>query len=211
MRDAGKWTALLALVYSQLVGLGAAGAVEWIRGHVSGSQQRDVAAASLAAIVIAVPLYYGNGVLYGMHGQIRPSAYPVGWYQADDAISRDSQHGRALFLPWHGYFVNNTNQVVMNPATTFFSVPIVASTDLEIPGVTSAIDPDQQTIANLIRSGADGDWGHILALRNIKYVLLAHEADWQRYQFLDRLSSLHSIGDFGTITVYRNMVWSGST
>jgi hypothetical protein len=40
MRDAGKWAALLALVYSQLVGLGAVAILDWLRQRTQKTARR---------------------------------------------------------------------------------------------------------------------------------------------------------------------------
>src|SRR5207245_1195752 len=121
-----------------------------------------IAPALLVAVVLAIPLYYGNGLLYGMHGQIRPSNYPAGWYSADLALVADPNPGRTIFLPWHGYmalsFVKNTNRVVASPASMFFSVPVVSSQDLEVPGIAPPDDPDQVAVSMLVTSGGAADW-----------------------------------------------------
>lgn len=207
MRDAGKWAVLLAFVYSQLVGLGSAAIIaaftkapdpsagEWVRGVAIG-------------VLVALPLYYGNGLLFGAHGEIRPSQYPAGWYAAGRVLASDSHPGHALFLPWHEYmsysFVLNQNRVVAPPATDFFSVPIVVSADPEVPGVDPPHTPDQDAIASLVRAGSSGQWARELTAHQIKYVLLARELDWAYFKFLDDQPGLTRVGDFGSIILYRN-------
>jgi len=77
---------------------------------------RDLAVSSMIGVAVGLPLYYGNGVLFGAHFQIRPSQYPAGWYAADRLISSDPTSGRSVFLPWPHYtglgFVQNQNKVV---------------------------------------------------------------------------------------------------
>src|SRR5262249_21375756 len=152
-------------------------------------------------------IYYGNGLLFGMHGEIKPSEYPAGWYAADRTISLDPNPGRTLFLPWHEYmsfgFIQNQNNVVACPAPTFFSVPVVCSANPEIDG-SPPTDPEQVAIANLVSQGATANWGDQLATRGIKYVLVAKEVDWQSYDFLARQSTLVVVQDFGSILLYRN-------
>jgi hypothetical protein len=94
MRDAGKWAALLALVYSQLAALGALALLEWI-GKRSGPGIRSEWVTNAAVgLLLALPLYYGNGLLYGAHGEIKPSHYPAGWYAADRVLASDANPGR---------------------------------------------------------------------------------------------------------------------
>jgi hypothetical protein len=212
MRDAGKWAALLALVYALLVPIAMSAAIGWSRARFQSGTRTEVAAAVPIALLLAVQLYYGNSVLYGMHGQVRPSSYPVGWYAADQALAADPHPGRAVFLPWHGYlalsFIKNTNQIVASPAPQFFSIPVVASQDLEIAGIAPpSDDKDQVVIRGLVADAGRTDWGAALAERNFKYVLLAREVDWRDYAYLDNQSALVLVKDYGSIIVYRNVMW----
>jgi hypothetical protein len=153
-------------------------------------------------------MYYGSGLLFGMHGEIKPSPYPAGWYAADRLIAADSQHGRALFLPWHEYmaysFVHNQNPIIAPPAPAFFSIPVLVSTNPEVAGVAAPSDPEQLAVANLVQSGSQGHWSADLKALNVRFVLLARELDWARYQFLDSQAGLVKVADFGSIVVYEN-------
>ncbi len=212
MRDAGKWAALLALVYAQLVPLGIIAILEWTNRRLSSDRLRTTGAAIVIGLALALPLYYGNGLLFGAHGQIQPSQYPAGWYAADRVLAADPHPGRALFLPWHLYqsldFVRNANAIVAAPAASFFSVPVVSSQDPEVPGIPPPLDnPDQATVSRLVAAGDQADWASRLASRGIKYVLLARETDWRSYQFLDRQPNLALVGDYGSVLLYRNLLW----
>ena len=208
MRDAGKWAGLLALVYSQLFGLGAAATIGWIRALPRPGAKIEWLGGVAMSLLLAVPLYYGNGVLFGMHGEIRPSQYPPGWYQADRVMAADSHHGRALFLPWHEYmsytFIQNQNNIVASPAPTFFSVPVLVSADPEVPGITPPTDRDQLAISNLVHTGPQAPWAKVLATLGIKYVLVAHEVDWPSYEYLINEQGLVKVADYGSVVLYRN-------
>jgi hypothetical protein len=210
MRDAGKWAALLALVYSQLVPRGVMALTVWARRFLAG-KPLSLAEGGIIALGLALPLYYGNGLLFGTHGQIRPSRYPPGWYAADRVLVADHSRGRAVFLPWHLYlsfsFIQNSNHVVASPAPSFFSVPIVISSDPEFPPIRHLEDADQLTLSALVASGGQADWASRLADRNVKYVLLAREVDWQRYGYLDQQPGLELVADYGSIVLYRNTLW----
>src|SRR5207249_1161314 len=103
MRDSSKWAAILALAYSQFMPIGSEAVIDWCRRAVRPGLSRELAVAAGIGLVLTTPLYYGNGLLYGMHGQIQPSPYPAGWYAADRALEGDPNPGRSVFLPWHGY------------------------------------------------------------------------------------------------------------
>jgi hypothetical protein len=207
MRDADKWAAMLALVYSQLVGLGAAAILERLGQSSIGGSDWGFRRSAAVGLLLWFPLYYGNGVLNGLHGGIVPSEYPAGWYQADRALAADPHPDRTLFLPWHLYmdysFIRNQNSVVASPAPSFFSTPIVSSANPEVPGVAPPNDPDQRAISALVAEGRNGDWTAVLAAHHIKYVLLARETDWSSYMYLDTQPGLTIQEDFGSIRLFR--------
>ncbi len=208
MRDAGKWATLLALVYSQLFALGAVAILNWIRNSRRLAISQDWLQPIATGLLLAFPLYYGNGLLFGMHSEIRPSQYPSGWYAADRVLAADSHPGRTLFLPWHEYmamsFVRNQNRVIVEPATSFFSTSMLTSADPQVPGIVPPSNPDQDAISSLVRDGGQGHWAEVLAGRGVKYVLLAREVDWKSYSYLDGQPGLVQVADYGSIVLYRN-------
>jgi hypothetical protein len=209
MRDSGKWASLLAVVYAQLIPL----AWIFIRGGLKAWTNwrtlRETTLGISAGLALALPLYYGNGLLFGMHRQIQPSQYPAGWYAADRAMAAEGARGRALFLPWHLYlhlsFVRNVNSVIASPAPEFFSIPTLVSADPEIPGIPPPDTVDQLTIHRLIDEGGASDWARGLASRGVRFVLVAKEVDWQTYSYLDLQAGLVQVGDYGSVVLYRVM------
>jgi hypothetical protein len=210
MRDAGKWAALLALVYSQFGAIGTATILGRLRERLRPADAAEWATTIAGGLLVASALYYGNGLLFGMHGEIKASTYPSGWYAADDALATDRSPGRTLFLPWHEYmtysFVHNQNSVVASPAPGFFTVPIVISLDPEVPGIAPPATPDQVAVSGLVALGSEGKWAQVLAAHDIKYVLVARELDWKDYDFLDAQENLVKVGDWGSIVLYRNLL-----
>jgi hypothetical protein len=208
MRDAGKWAALLALAYSQLGGLGADSSLSWVREQLHGVPDRAWIGGLATGLLLALPLFYGNGLLYGSHGEIKPSQYPPGWYAADRVLASDGHPERTLFLPWHEYlrlsFVGNQNNVVASPAPQFFSTPILSSADPEVPGTAPPATPDQVAVSGLVRAMGAGQWKAVLVSLNVKYVLLARQVDWHMYKYLDDQPGLVKVQDFGSIVLYRN-------
>ncbi len=208
MRDAGKWAAMLAFVYSQLFAIGVGAILARLKALRLTPSTIEWSGGFAAAALVALPLYYGNGLLFGAHGEIRPSQYPSGWYMADQVLTSDHDPGTTLFLPWHEYmsysFVRNEDRVIASPAPTFFSVPVLVSTNPEIPGVDPPNDPGQQAITALVRDGPHGQWATTLAAHGLKYVLVAREPDWTSYGYLNSVSGLVEVGDYGSILLYRN-------
>jgi hypothetical protein len=59
-------------------------------------------------------------------------------------------------------------------------------------------------------AGAAGDWATELARRDIKYVILARQVDWRRYGYLSTQRDLVMVADYGSIVLYRNLLWRES-
>jgi hypothetical protein len=207
MRDAGKWGALLALVYSQLAALGALAFLDWIRRRSDRGIRSEWVTNAAMGLLLALPLYYGNGLLYGAHGEIKPSHYPAGWYAADRVLLSDANPGRTLFLPWHEYmrysFIQNQNPIVASPAPNFFSVPVLASENPEVPGIVPPASAEQVAVTALVGEGSKGRWAEVLGSLNVRYVLVAKELDWQSYSYLDTQTGLTRVGDYGQIVLFR--------
>jgi hypothetical protein len=131
----------------------------------------------------------------------------VGWYAADSVLLSDANPGSALFLPWHEYmrysFIQNQNPIVASPAPTFFSVPILASGNPEVPGIAPPTSPDQVAVTALVGEGFKGRWTEVLRSLNVKYILVAKELDWQSYSYLDTQTGLTRVGDYGQILLFR--------
>ncbi len=187
--------------------MGAVAILDWLQSHAKPAAKTDWLASAATGLVLAVPLYYGNGLLFGLHSEIKPSRYPAGWYQVDSVLAADPHPDRALFLPWHEYmslsFVRNQNNVVVSPAPSFFSIPVLVSANPEVEGIAPPSDPDQLAITSLVTAGDRGLWAQNLMDRNVKYVLLARELDWTYFKFLDDQPGLTKVGDFGSIILYR--------
>jgi hypothetical protein len=207
MRDAGKWGALLALVYSQMAALGAIAILDWTRKRSRPGIRSEWVANAAVGLLLVLPLYYGNGLLYGAHGEIKPSHYPAGWYAADRVLLSDTNPGRALFLPWHEYmrysFIQNQNSIVASPAPNFFSVPVLASGNPEVPGIVPPASAEQLAVTALVQGGSKGRWAEVLGSLNVRYILLAKEFDWQSYSYLDTQMGLTRVGDYGQIVLFR--------
>ena len=211
-----RWVLLAVALGSMMSGLDSS-ISNTVLPVIATSLHADVAAAHwvmsiyllvLSGLLLAFPLYYGNGLLYGMHGEIAPSQYPSGWYAADRVLAADPSPGRTLFLPWHEYmslsFVRNENSVVASPAPSFFSTPVLVSADPEVPGIAPPTDPEQKEVSDLVAAGNAGRWAQVLATHHIKYLLLAREVDWSSYTYLDNQPGLVLVGDYSSIVLYRN-------
>src|SRR5207247_8427873 len=62
---------------------------------------------------------------------------------------------------------------------------------------------DQTEIRRLIASGRDGNWQSVLVGMKVGYILVAHELDWQGYDYLNVAPGIALVGDYGTIDLYQ--------
>jgi hypothetical protein len=100
-------------------------------------------------------------------------------------------------------FIQNQNPIVAPPAPTFFSVPILASANPEVPGIAPPATAEQVAVAALVQEGSKGRWAEVLASLNVRYILVAKELDWQSYSYLDTQMGLTRVGDYGPIVLFR--------
>jgi hypothetical protein len=95
------------------------------------------------------------------------------------------------------------NSIIASPAPEFFSIPILVSVDPEVDGVAAPDTLDQRTIQRLINAGGASAWARGLRSRDVRFVVVAKELDWQNYAYLDRQAGLEKVGDYGSVVLYR--------
>ncbi len=66
---------------------------------------------------------------------------------------------------------------------------------------------DQVALTSLVARGATTDWAPPLVARDIKYLILAREVDWRAYRYLEYQPDLVEVGDYGSLVLYRNLLW----
>ncbi|MEI7451815.1 MAG: hypothetical protein WCK37_01275 [Candidatus Falkowbacteria bacterium] len=197
LREPQKWVAAMVPVYLYFLSWGVAklSSKKWL------VENAVVVGIILAAvIIIQAPL-----LLFGFNHQVRPTNYPTSWSEVDRFLlnrSADSYgcFDQVLFLPWHMYmhfsWIGNT---VANPASVFFSCPILVGTNMEWGGIyDNSLDA---------RGLAVEKWLSIHGQNNslpstVRYIILAKEVDWQTYSWLDGLTYVKLIKDSDNLRLY---------
>lgn len=161
-------------------------------------------------ISLATPLIYSFTFFNGFAGQIRPTDYPADWYEANQYLNNDSQDFKILFFPWHGYmdfkWVNNTDKRIANPTKNFFDKETISATNVEIGKIyRQDNDPEQLYIDNLLEK-RDGitNFGELVSVLNVKYIILAKEFDYKEYFFLFDQSDLELVKETEDLYVFEN-------
>ncbi|HUS26345.1 MAG TPA: hypothetical protein VMY99_03290 [Nevskiaceae bacterium] len=202
-REPHKLVALVALGYSVFLAFGS-------NAFLSAMQKKSSAVYTVAAVLIVLlPFAFMRGMFWGFNGQLVPRHYPTQWAATDQMLQQDSDNYRVLFLPWHQYMsFQFAGRIIANPAPQYFSKSVLMSTDPELGGAASGKQTaDQVAIEKLLTT--KNDVAPQLANRNIKYIVLAHEVDWRKYDFLTRQPGIQPIYQSNAITLFANHAWEG--
>jgi len=163
-------------------------------------------------ISIITPFIYSFTFFNGFAGQIKPTDYPPDWYQINNFLNEDKQDFKILFFPWHGYmdfkWVNNTQKRIANPAKNFFDKETISATNVEIGQIYRQDNaPDQLYIDSLIRNRDNiTNFGELISILNIKYILLTKEVDYKSYFFLFNQSDIELVKDTENLYVFKNKI-----
>ena len=207
-RDTQKWSALLALTYSLLGGLG----VTYIARYAEGLRPRRFIVLAVLFVACAFPFLYTPTLPFGLAGQIHPVMYPAAWAEVNAILKQDPEC-KAVFLPWHLYYELefNDKHLTANPASKYFDCTIISSADAEIGGVgyPSGMSKEYESISEAMTSNmADPeDVIRILTNSDVHYIIFTADEDYRdtfRYPFL-RTSSLKRVIDTPSIALYSVM------
>ncbi len=166
----------------------------------------------IIAISLITPLIYSFTFFNGFAGQIKPTDYPPDWYEVNNLLNEDEQDFKILFFPWHGYmdfkWVNNTDKRIANPARHFFDKEVISGTTVELGEIYRQDSvPDQIYIDNLLKNRSKiKNFGELVSILNIKYVILTKEVDYKRYKFLFNQTDLELIKETDNLYVFKNKI-----
>jgi hypothetical protein len=203
LREPHKLVGLLALSYSVFMAFGIHAFLEWMR------EKGDTAYSIAAVVILLMPLLFMRVMFWGFAGQLVPRHYPADWLSVNQRLSQDQASFETLFLPWYQYMsFNFSGRIIANPAAQFFDKPVLASTDPELQGATSGQqDAKHRALDRIIAGDSSSDFSTSLTEQNIKYVILAKELDYDKYQSLLQQPNLKPIVDSPTMTLFENMNW----
>ena len=200
MREPEKFSALIALAYAVLVGIGIDQIVTSILQH-----RFQVLAGTFALLAV---LAYTPNIFYGLGGQIRPSNYPASWAVANRVMG--SGPGKILALPLNTYesFSFAGGRDIANPAPNYFSRPVLVGGAVDAGRlVTQSLSPEDTYLSDLMNLGPMlSNLGHMVAQLGVRYVVLFKTADWHSYTWVDRQLDLRLVYSGPGIDVYRSQV-----
>jgi hypothetical protein len=206
-RDTQKFVTLIILGYAYLGGLGVDTFLKYLK-HSSCKNLRIL----FIAIILSLPPAYQFNMLLGFNGQLRTCNYPLSWYEANNFLNLDKDDFNVLFLPWHSYmYFSWAGSNIANPAKAFFDKPLIQAQNIEAgPIYTQSTHPAQRYIDFLLsKTQQINNFGELISPLNIKYILLAKEADYERYNFLYNQTDLKPIFENEAFTVFINEKYVG--
>ena len=186
-RDSQIFVALLCLGYAYLGGFSVNELAQKLREQIR--RPIRIGVGVILIIVLLTPFLYSLPI-FGLWGQVRATDYPEEWYEVNNYLNQDEADFNVLFLPWHLYmdydWLPNKDIRLGNPAGKFFDKPVIRGDNVEIASIYSAsTNPISRYVEFLLARGEEIDnLGELLAPLNVKYVILAQEADYESYSFL---------------------------
>lgn len=216
-REPQKFVALLVFVYAIFSSIG----VDDILQSIEGLRSKKLRFLKIIApaFFLLIPLAYSPGMLWGFHGQIKPSNYPESWFAVDQFLVNDKDNFQVLFLPWHQYiYLGFARTVIANPAERFFHKPTIAGDNMEFgPIYTESTRPESKYIEqkiiqrrkDFITEKGNGviSLGQTLLPLNIKYIIMAKDSDFIKYSFVPNSPDMKLVYDSSELSVYQNLVF----
>ncbi len=103
-------------------------------------------------------------------------------------------------------WVNNTDKRIANPARYFFNKEVISGTNIEIGGIyRQDSSPEQLYIDNLLSDRQNiTNFGELVSILNVKYIILAKESDYIKYLFLFRQDDLELAKETENLYIFKN-------
>lgn len=194
------------LVALTLVWLAPAAAIGAGRLAAAAPRWRDVALTVplAAALVLAGPGWWGAG------GRLEPVDFPPSWAEARRVVA--ARPGPVLALPWHQYldlgFAGGRR--TLNPLPDYLGGDVLRSSDPELGEARQEqVDRRVEVATALVEDIVHGrPTATALAELGVRWVVLAHEADWRSYAALDDDPGLRAVRT-GALDLWEVEGWPG--
>lgn len=203
LREGQRAVALLLVWLAPAAALG--------MGRIAARMPRVWASRLVELAPVGLALALGAPGLWGIGGRLEPSDIPPGWAEARRTIA--AAPGPVLALPWHQYvdlsFAGGRR--VLNPLPDYLGGDVIISSDPELAGAATeradAREQQAQRIADAVEAG--GPAGPALARLGVRWLIVAREADWSRWQGVVSDATLVPAVQSPTIDLYAVPGWRG--
>lgn len=200
-RDPQKFVGIIVLVYAMFASLGIWQVIDWLnlRKHLLGLVNK------FGIFILFIPIMCAPLMLGGFAGQLKSSDYPKDWYGMNEYFKQNGigKDEKVLALPWHLYMrFGFAERIIANPMDRFFTPKLTINDDPEFKNSHSYAKTDeQQTIRQLLESKTDAV--HQLRKLGFRYILIAKEFDYRKYEYLNYEKGLKIIRDTESLLLYR--------
>jgi hypothetical protein len=163
------------------------------------------------AVVLAAP-----GLL-GVGGHLAPTDLPTDWEQVRQAVT--AAPGTVVSLPWHEYATYDLGgpREIFDPWPAYLGGDVIICSDPErqttcgTPGsVGERADRREPVVGELVGGARAGQpVGDRLAALGVRWVVLAHVADWESFGGLAADAGLERVVAGPTVDLFRVRGWRG--
>ncbi|MFH7873401.1 MAG: hypothetical protein QW449_02540, partial [Candidatus Aenigmatarchaeota archaeon] len=100
---------------------------------------------------------------------------------------------------------------IANPARTFFEKPIISAENIEAGGIYSQTSNAILRYIELLlsKSSEIDNFGELISLVNVKYILLTKEVDWKNYLWLKDQKDLEIVKETENFIIFKNNKYRG--
>ncbi len=209
MRDTHKFVAMLTFSYSILGALGLA------KVEKNLENKKLLIKKAVVLAVLLIPLIYSFTFFNGFAGQIKSTDFPKDWYEVNEFLNKDKDDFKVLFFPWHLYmdfhWVPNKDKRIANPAPLFFDKEVISGKNIEVLGIYRQVYTPYQLYIDHLLSKKDEitNFGELVSIIGVKYILLTKEVDYKKYFFLFNQSDLELVLETENFYVFKNKAFKG--
>jgi|Deesub1362A_J573_1020465.scaffolds.fasta_scaffold02594_7 hypothetical protein len=210
MRDTHKFVTMLALSYSYLGALGLAEIEKTLE------DKKPIIKKAVIFAILLIPLIYSFTFFNGFAGQIKPTDYPKDWYEVNEFLNGDKNDFKVLFFPWHQYmdfhWIPNKDKRIANPAPHFFDKDVISAKNIEVDSIYRQVyTPTQLYIDYFLKKKNEiTNFGELVSIIGVKYILLTKEVDYKKYFFLFNQTDLELVLETENFYVFKNKHFKGS-
>jgi hypothetical protein len=103
-------------------------------------------------------------------------------------------------------WVNNTNKRIVNPARYFFDKEVISGTNAQIGDLYREVNTPEQVYIDSLLDKRDNitDFGELISILNVKYVILTGESDYKKYFFLFNQTDLELVKQTKNFFIFKN-------
>lgn len=198
-REPQKWIGIVMLV--ELIALLVA--IGWILGKYG----RDIVVKISVIIAMALLLItWSPGALWGYHGQLRTTQYPVEYHELRDALVTEGFSGRILALPWHSYLgcAWTGRPTIANPIKGLLSpLNVIQSNNIEVGSILYSNYTEDSETKKIETFLHEHSWDILNGVQIDAIVLMKQCANSDKYEWLENIPECSREVDNDMLSLYR--------